>query len=293
MNDKKTTWITVLLILLILLLCIALLVSILPEDYNSSFNIIRENLSEAFVAGTTIFAVLCSAVVALYEIALKRKSQRQHEEKELLNPDIAKLNKLLEYSRKRAEIEEEIFRLTQVLSRSDVSEYLNLNHLIFAGQSSIVGNGTVNYNQFFRQFGIDKDSIQVKKGYAVFLTPFDHTSTKLYQTCSSILNGMSILLQRTDNIVDKNDIMMNIVSQIIRAEFLIVNIDGRNPNVYYELGIAHAIGKPTILISKTEYPDNSIGFDIRQKQIILYRDDAELEKELLYQINRIRDSQLS
>ena len=85
---------------------------------------------------------------------------------------------------------------------------------------------------------------------------------------------------------------MNIIAQIVRAEFVIANIDGRNPNVYYELGIAHAIGKPTILISNVDFPDTNIeddiGFDIRQKQIVLYRNEAELEKKLIAQISRIR-----
>ena len=95
-------------------------------------------------------------------------------------------------------------------------------------------------------------------------------------------------LKKTDNQVEKDDILMNIVSLIVKAELIIVNINGQNPNVYYELGIAHAIGKPTILLSRTNLGLEDIGFDIRQKRIIMYRSDRELEQQLLYQVSRIK-----
>ena len=96
-------------------------------------------------------------------------------------------------------------------------------------------------------------------------------------------------MQRTDNYVEKEDIMMNIVSLIVQSEIVIVNINGRNPNVYYELGIAHAIGKPTILLSETKFESDDIAFDLRQKRIIMYSSMQDLEQQLLYQISRLKN----
>ena len=81
---------------------------------------------------------------------------------------------------------------------------------------------------------------------------------------------------------------MNIISLLVQSEIVIVNINGRNPNVYYELGIAHAIGKPTILISDSSFAEE-IGFDIRQKRIIMYESINDLEKQLLYQVSRLKN----
>ena len=290
MDNRGRHFIIILLISMIILLYSSLLVLVSSgssDPYTFAFlDRLREN---GLVEASILLA--CTAIVAIfiYEFVLKLRNDKKYKEEYQTHADINTLNTLLVYSQKRKEIEQEISRLTNALSHSDVNEYLNINRLVFAGQSGIVGNGLINYDQFFNQFGIDKDSIEIKKGTAVFLTPFNQTSNKLFSVCSSVLNKMGILLQRTDNTVEKDDIMMNIVSHIVQAEFLIVNIDGRNPNVYYELGIAHAIGKPTILISETSHPETSIGFDIRQKQIVLYKDDIELEKELLYQVNRIRN----
>lgn len=291
MNNRRTTWIYVLLIVLILITCLSLFSTLsfeIKNSFISSFFDYWNNGYGKIVVIVVFIIAIIFIILHSYVSLLFRFREIKHG-----RSDIDNLEKLLEYSQKRREIEQEISRLTSELSHSDVSEYLNINHLVFSGQAGIIGNGAINYDQFLSQFGIDKDAIQTRIGYSVFLTPFNSASAKLFETCSSILNRMGILLQRTDNIVDKNDIMMNIISQIVRAEFLIVNIDGRNPNVYYELGIAHAIGKPTILISKTDFSDDSIGFDIRQKQIILYKNHADLEKGLLYQINRIRNKQVN
>lgn len=293
MNSRRKTGIIALLICLLMMLCLALYGSLLTDGYSEDFlSDFFTHLERNAIEVIMIIVTGVSSIIALYELVYNQRSRKLYEDNlKYLNSDINKLNKLLEYSQKRYEIEQEISRLTNELTNSSVSEYLDINRLVFSGQRNVVGNGAIDYDQFLSQFGIVKDTIQVKKGYAIFLTPFDKRSMELFQICSSVLNRMGILLQRTDNVVDKNDIMMNIIAQIVQAEFVIVNIDGRNPNVYYELGIAHAIGKPTILVSNVDYPDDSIGFDVRQKQIVLYKNIEDLEKGLLYQINRLRDTQ--
>lgn len=64
---------------------------------------------------------------------------------------------------------------------------------------------------------------------------------------------------------------------ILQSRFIIVNINGRNPNVFYELGIAQSIGKPTLILSKTI---NDIPFDISSQNMIIYNSSEELESHL-------------
>lgn len=201
--------------------------------------------------------------------------------------EVQKLDRLMEYSKKRKELDEEINLLTRELLHSSLSEYLDINRLVFEGQNVIVNNKSINYNSFFEQFGLLNEKIEVRKNSAVFLTSFNKEGEDLFHECQRILGGLDIFLQRTDNYVDKEDIMMNIISLIVQSEIVIVNINGRNANVYYELGISHAIGKPTILLSKTNFHSEDIGFDIRQKRIIMYSSINDLEKQLLYQISRL------
>lgn len=226
-----------------------------------------------------IFLVLIIEFVAL--IIMRRVVQKQ-------KSDVNKLEKWIEYGRKRKEIEEQMDRLYAELSNSSMSDYIDLNRLIFSGQSDIFET-QVHYNEsFLRQFGLDKDRIKVKQGSAVFLTPFNAVGDRLYRKCQQVLSDLGVLLRRSDNYVEKEDVLMNIISLIVQSEFVVANIDGRNPNVYYEIGIAHALGKPTILISRRKGKLVDADFDIRQKRIVLYDSYEDLESKLLYQISMLK-----
>jgi nucleoside 2-deoxyribosyltransferase len=51
------------------------------------------------------------------------------------------------------------------------------------------------------------------------------------------------------------------------AKVLIAELTTRNPNVFYELGVAHALRKPVILIGSNE---NDVPFDLRNIRVIYY-----------------------
>jgi hypothetical protein len=46
-------------------------------------------------------------------------------------------------------------------------------------------------------------------------------------------------------------IVAQIYEQISRADVVIGEMTGQNPNVFYEIGFAHALGKPTLLLAKS------------------------------------------
>ncbi len=54
---------------------------------------------------------------------------------------------------------------------------------------------------------------------------------------------------------------------IIEAKVLVAELTSRNPNVFYELGVAHALDKPVVLISSNE---NDVPFDLQHIRVIYY-----------------------
>jgi hypothetical protein len=62
-------------------------------------------------------------------------------------------------------------------------------------------------------------------------------------------------------------IMDQVWRGIRSAEVLVAELTTRNPNVYYELGLAHALGKPVVLISSEE---GDVPFDLRHIRVIYY-----------------------
>jgi hypothetical protein len=66
------------------------------------------------------------------------------------------------------------------------------------------------------------------------------------------------------------DIMEDIWNGICAAGVVIADITGRNPNVFYELGIAHTLGKNVVLMAQDV---NDIPFDLNRYRHIIYADN--------------------
>lgn len=66
-------------------------------------------------------------------------------------------------------------------------------------------------------------------------------------------------------------VMEDVWQGIVTAQLVLAECTGRNPNVLYELGLAHAIGKRTALLSQTE---DDILFDLRRFRFCIYEDNS-------------------
>lgn len=73
---------------------------------------------------------------------------------------------------------------------------------------------------------------------------------------------------RADETAFNGSINQLIVQEIIESDIIIADLTGNNPNVFYELGIAHAIGDKTIMI--TQQVDR-LPFDIASYRVVTYR----------------------
>lgn len=71
---------------------------------------------------------------------------------------------------------------------------------------------------------------------------------------------------RADNLYGQN-IMEDIWQSILKAKIIICDTTGRNPNVFYELGIAHTLGKQVLLLTQNV---NDIPFDLQAYRHIEY-----------------------
>jgi hypothetical protein len=78
---------------------------------------------------------------------------------------------------------------------------------------------------------------------------------------------LNLTIQRADDMLGSRDIMHDIWRNICNSRLVIADCTGRNPNVFYEIGIAHCVGTPVLLI--TERPDD-IPFDLRSIRCLFY-----------------------
>ena len=73
--------------------------------------------------------------------------------------------------------------------------------------------------------------------------------------------------ERADEIRGTSLITWDIWEKINRARFLIADLTDRNPNVFYELGLAHAISKDVILLTQSM---DFVPFDLKALRCIVY-----------------------
>jgi hypothetical protein len=81
-----------------------------------------------------------------------------------------------------------------------------------------------------------------------------------------------LLCRRADEIVSNRAIMQDIWRSICEARIVVADLTGRNANVFYELGIAHTVGKETILLA--QHDEQRFPFDVAHIRRIFYENTA-------------------
>ena len=130
-----------------------------------------------------------------------------------------------------------------------------------------------------------KKDLKEKNNLVFVLMPFTEKWSKYIweEEIKKIVNGIkkhSLECKRADDLYG-HDVMQDIYNSILSAKIIIADITNKNANVFYELGIAHTLGKNVILLAQgTEY----IPFDLNRYRHIIYSNDGEGYKILRKEI---------
>ena len=109
----------------------------------------------------------------------------------------------------------------------------------------------------------------MSKGKLVFvLMPFDDVPKAVYtELIKPAFEEAGFRVLRADDISNHTNILEDIMLSIRAADYILADLTASNPNVYYELGLADALGKPVILLSQDV---NVVPFDISHYRIHTY-----------------------
>lgn len=97
-----------------------------------------------------------------------------------------------------------------------------------------------------------------------FQAPFDEYYNEIIQP-AGVAAGFRI--QRADDIMGPGAFMQDIANSMKDATVILAELTGRNPNVFYELGLAHAWGKPVIMLTQSK---DDVPSDLRGLKWISY-----------------------
>lgn len=116
------------------------------------------------------------------------------------------------------------------------------------------------------------------------LMPFSKPYTNIYNRyIKPVITSHNWECRRADEIYEPREIIDLIQEQILRADVVVAEVTGRNPNVFYELGYAHAVAKNTILLTQSI---DDVPFDLRHRQLVHYSPTSTGYKRLVNSLSQ-------
>lgn len=110
--------------------------------------------------------------------------------------------------------------------------------------------------------------VERQRGRVFIVMQFSSPFVELYDVIKKICDEFQLQAHKADETYGPGIVVSDIARDITAAEFVIAEITAPNPNVYYELGYAHAINKPAILLADRQIQRTP--FDIAPFRIMLY-----------------------
>ena len=220
----------------------------------------------------TICGAIFSAIAGFTLVRTQRMARYMSEE-------ALKRRYFSEYDDDRKTLERRIDSLNRELIYSK-ERFDEINHLIVDGQIKATDSNKsspLNVRGFLSSVGIELGSLEINRRLVFVLTPFREEEYPTYSTIISAFDGLGVEVVRGDEVRAKGAILSHIVRQMLSARIIIANVNGRNPNVMYELGIAHAMGKDVLIIAHTK---EGAPFDISSRRILFYKDGRDLRDKL-------------
>jgi nucleoside 2-deoxyribosyltransferase len=96
---------------------------------------------------------------------------------------------------------------------------------------------------------MNADQTTLPKPFVFVLMPFDSTFDDIYKFgIKGAADDIGAYAERVDEQNFTEGILDRIFNQISKADVIVADMTGKNPNVFYEVGYAHALGKITLLL---------------------------------------------
>jgi hypothetical protein len=124
----------------------------------------------------------------------------------------------------------------------------------------------------FEELGIkprfNKLKFATKENHCFYLCPFSEPFNTIYKDhIVRALETEGFTVERADQIFGTQPIIEDIWEAINSASIVVADVTGKNPNVMYEIGMAHTVGKPVIIITQNI---DDVPFDLKHYRCIIY-----------------------
>ena len=123
------------------------------------------------------------------------------------------------------------------------------------------------------------------KPFCFVLMPFSESFDDIYAFgIKGACDDAGVYCERVDEQIFEGTVLDRIYNQISKADVIVADMTGMNPNVFYEVGYAHALGRRTILLTEKA---EDIPFDLKHFPHIVYNNKIkDLRKSLSKHIKK-------
>ena len=167
---------------------------------------------------------------------------------------------------------------------SIIESYLDKN---FEQESQYVSAKPAERKITFSPYVFEVLDAYVELDLVSLMMPFSKEFSDINETAKSAARKCGLRCLRGDDIWDESAIIQDIFNLIFKSQIVVVDFTGKNPNVMYETGIAHTLGKHVIPISQSI---EDVPFDMRHHRVLKYLNNGEglikLENDLAAKLSQ-------
>ena len=122
----------------------------------------------------------------------------------------------------------------------------------------------------------------VQEDLVSVMMPMDREFDMVYSAICEAVQALGVQCKRADDVWESEAVMQDVVSLICRSRAVVADCSGRNPNVFYEMGVAHTVGREVVPITQNE---SDVPFDIRHLRYVEYLNNREGRSDLMEQLS--------
>jgi len=119
--------------------------------------------------------------------------------------------------------------------------------------------------------------VSLEPDLVAVMMPLRAEFTPVYKAITRACKSAGFRCLRADDIWEESVIVQDIFNLVYRAQVVVVDFTGKNPNVMYETGIAHTLGKHVFPISQSL---DDVPFDLTHHRILKYLNNPEGLRQL-------------
>ena len=116
------------------------------------------------------------------------------------------------------------------------------------------------------------ENLNVERDLAAIMMPFSAEFHPVHEGIRQSCAAAGYRALRVDDMWEESAVIQDIFNLILRSHVVVVDFTGKNPNVMYETGIAHTLGKNVVPISQAL---SDVPFDISHHRVLKYLPNAE------------------